>query len=111
MTDLVLCLCWTIAAAGWKLAVEDDGSPLGNGAFGAVFRGTATFGSLRVPVAVKQFFMLVNPKLYGLATETDVSNWVQRELVPEINTLIGLVRCGALRTTNHDVAQLASLCI
>ncbi len=40
--------------AGWRLEVHDNGMRLGNGAFGAVFLGTASFAGRDVRVAVNK---------------------------------------------------------
>ena len=52
--------------SGWQLLIHDNEPPLGNGSFGCVFRGVAHFNGRQVDVAVKKFFHLENPKLYGL---------------------------------------------
>jgi hypothetical protein len=87
---------------GWRLAVHDDGKPLGNGACGAVFQGTASFASTstsrrEVRVAVKKFFFLENPRLYGLMDAAAVADVVQRELLPEVNTLLALAHRNVVR--------------
>ena len=84
-------------AGGWRLAVRDEGEPLGNGAFGAVFPGTAFFARREVPVAVKKFFMLENPRLYGLMNAPAVASVVQRDLLPEVNTLLSLAHRNVVR--------------
>ena len=84
-------------AGGWRLAVRDKGEPLGNGAFGAVFPGTAFFARREVPVAVKKFFMLENPRLYGLMNAPAVASVVQRDLLPEVNTLLSLAHRNVVR--------------
>ena len=80
-------------AKGWCLDIEDDATLrklLGRGAFGEVYRGTAILGRSSVRVAVKKFFMIQDPQLYGLEDDTALEAWAERELLPEINTLLGL---------------------
>eukprot|EP00750_Incisomonas_marina_P013979 INCI17579.9.p1 GENE.INCI17579.9~~INCI17579.9.p1 ORF type:complete len:398 (-),score=65.39 INCI17579.9:771-1964(-) len=80
-------------AQGWCLHIEDDESCrqlLGRGAFGEVYRGKAVFGRRSVMVAVKKFFMVKDPQLYGLHDDAALAQWAERELLPEINTLLGL---------------------
>jgi hypothetical protein len=43
-----------------------------------------------VPVAVKKFFMLETPGLYGLVTAAEVGAIVEREFLPEVNMLLSL---------------------
>ena len=89
------------------LQVHDAGVPMGNGVFGAVFNGTVIDGRLKMPVAVKKFFMLENPMLYGFADAAAVEEWANRDLLPEVNVLAGLahknvvqLRCVGLGTVH-----------
>jgi serine/threonine protein kinase len=85
------------AHEGWHLVVHDDGMPLGNGQFGAVFLGTASFAGREVRVAVKKFFFLEQPRLYSLADAGAVASAVQHVLLPEVNTLLGLAHRNVVR--------------
>ena len=77
---------------GWSLHVHDTGKAniLGRGSFGVVCKGEASFLQRCVPVAVKQFYMLINPETYGLDSDREVSAWVTRDLLPELNTLLDM---------------------
>ncbi len=70
----------------------------------ALTRSFAAGGWSPVPVAVKKFFMMDKPKMYGLRTAAQLAEVVKSELLPEINTLLGLshpnlvaLRCVGLR--------------
>jgi hypothetical protein len=91
---------------GWTLTVLDKKKTdsLGSGAFGIVCKGYAVFLERRVAVAVKKFFMLENPQTYYLNDAEAISDWVTLQLLPELNTLLGLnhpnlvkLRCIGLR--------------
>jgi hypothetical protein len=90
-------------SAAWRLVVHDTGLPLGSGANGAVYPGLASFASTgssgrrETLVAVKKFFMLESPGMYGLITPAAVAGVVERELLPEVNTLLGLAHPNVVR--------------
>jgi len=95
-----------IQRSGISLAVDETVKPLGNGAVGVTYLGTVsdTAGKHRTTVAVKRFFLLETPRMYGMATAADITQWANRELYPEINTLLSLshprlvrLRCVGLR--------------
>ena len=95
---------------GLTLQVKDVGPPLGIGAYGAVYEGTVDDGVRCRKVAVKKFFMLVNPVMYGLVSGVAVRTWVERELLPEVNILADLahknvirLRCVGLDTVSNAV--------
>ena len=98
------------AEGGLTLHVKDAGLPLGNGAFGAVYEGSVDDGVRTRKVAVKKFFMLTHPMMYGLASALDVQAWVERDLLPEVNILASLahknvirLRCVGLDSVSHAV--------
>ena len=98
------------AGGGVSLHIFDAGASLGNGAFGAVYRGVAKGANAEQPVAVKKFFMLENPLMYGLADARAVNEWVSRDLLPEVNLLAGLahpnvvrLRCVGMRAVHGSV--------
>ena len=98
------------AEGGLTLHVKDAGLPLGNGAFGAVYEGSVDDGVRTRKVAVKKFFMLTHPIMYGLASALDVQTWVERDLLPEVNILASLahknvirLRCVGLDAVSHAV--------
>ena len=87
-------------AKGWCLDIGDDDprrNLLGRGAFGEVYSGTSTFAGRSILSAVKKFFIIQNPTLYGLYDAAAVAQWANRELLPEINTLLGLAHPNVVR--------------
>lgn len=89
------------------LFIDEGAKPLGNGAAGVTYMGSVVDKANpneKITVAVKRFFVLENPRLYGLSTAADVAAWADRELYSEINTLLSLshpsvvrLRCVGLR--------------
>ena len=99
------------AAGGEKglvLHIHDASVPMGNGAFGAVFKGTVhgALGRAQWSVAVKKFFMLEQPLLYGFANAAAVLAWVERDLLPEINVLAGLAHPNVVRLRGVGLAPV-----
>ena len=87
-------------AKGWCLDIEDDEQRrhlLGRGAFGEVYGGSSTFAGRSIRSAVKKFFMIKDPNLYGLYDAAALAQWANRELLPEINTLLGLSHPNVVR--------------
>ena len=79
------------------LRIFDSAAIIGNGAFGLVYQGSLDDVHSQRPVAVKKFFMLENPSLYGLCDKTKVHAWINRELLPEINILARLTHPNVVR--------------
>ena len=84
-------------AQGITLRIFDNGVPMGNGAYGAVFKGVVDDGVVQQPVAVKKFHPLENPMMWGLGDAGVVGVWVNREMLPEVNLLAGLAHPNVVR--------------
>ena len=94
------------SGAGLSLRIQDDAKPLGNGSFGAVYRGSCLLNGRSIPVAVKKFFMLESPAMYGLSSPDLVAGWIQQDLLPEINTLLGLAHENVVRVRCVGLSKL-----
>jgi serine/threonine protein kinase len=81
------------------LTIHDDVEHLGRGAFGIVYRGSLSTGDRRpsVQVAVKQFYLLEAPHVYGVRSAAQLRPIVVSELLPEMNTLLRLVHPNLVR--------------
>eukprot|EP00750_Incisomonas_marina_P023325 INCI5029.3.p1 GENE.INCI5029.3~~INCI5029.3.p1 ORF type:complete len:843 (+),score=138.72 INCI5029.3:117-2531(+) len=82
------------------LFINEGTNPLGNGAAGVTYKGSVidkANPNEKITVAVKRFFILENPKFYGLSKAADVAAWADRELYSEINTLLSLSHPSVVR--------------
>ena len=85
---------------GWCLDIEDDRDRrniLGRGSHGEVYGGVSIFAGRRIRSAVKKFFVIKDPKLYGVRDANDLVQWTKREVLPEINTLLSLAHPNVVR--------------
>ena len=82
---------------GLTLRIRDDGAPLANGCSGVVFEGSVDDGAKSRKVAVKKFFMLLSPRLYSLTSAAQVQQWVEQEVLPEVNMLAALSHPNIIR--------------
>ena len=78
------------------LHIFDSGIAMGHGAFGAVYKGSVEGLHSQRPVAVKKFFMLENPPMYGLDASA-MHAWVNLDLLPEVNILARLAHPNVVR--------------